>query len=64
MEPIDVLILIAAVSVVGGVIAWAIKRKKQGKSLCLDCSSCHGNCSACQGSCSMRKSIQQDKTEE
>jgi CHASE2 domain-containing sensor protein len=47
MEPIDVIILIAAVSVVGGVIAWAIKRKKQGKGICCDCSSCSGNCAAC-----------------
>ncbi|MBQ8352376.1 MAG: DUF2749 domain-containing protein [Clostridia bacterium] len=47
MKPIDVIILIIAVAVVGGVIAWRIIRKKQGKSGCCDCSSCSGGCASC-----------------
>ena len=47
MKPIDVIILIIAVAVVGGVIAWQIIRKKQGKSGCCDCSSCSGGCASC-----------------
>ena len=45
MEPIDIIILIAAVLIVGGVIAWQIIRKKKGKVGCCDCSSCDGCCS-------------------
>ena len=44
MKPIDIIILIAAVAIVIGVIVWQIIRKKQGKSLGCDCSSCHKNC--------------------
>ena len=47
MKPIDVIILILAVAVVAGVIAWQIIRKKQGKSGCCDCSSCSGGCANC-----------------
>ena len=52
MEPIDVIILVTAVLTVAGVIALSIIRKKQGKSIgcdCSSCSSCAGNCSACRG---------------
>ena len=57
MQPIDVVILIAAIAIVGGVIALQIVRKKQGKTGCCDCSSsCSSctscaSCSACKGSC-------------
>lgn len=48
MKPIDVFILIIAVSVVASVIAWSIIRKKQGKSVGCDCGSCKGNCDGCK----------------
>ena len=44
MTPIDVVILAVAIAAVGGVIALAVVRKKQGKSIGCDCSSCHKNC--------------------
>ena len=44
MNPIDIVILVAAVVAVIGVITLAIVRKKQGKSIGCDCSSCHKNC--------------------
>ena len=44
MNPIDVVILVAAIAAVVGVIALAIVRKKQGKSIGCDCSSCRKNC--------------------
>ena len=50
MEPIDVIILIAAVLIVGGVIARAIVLKKRGKSIGCDCGSCSGSCGKC-GAC-------------
>ena len=55
MTWIDILIIVAAVSVTAGVIAAAIIRKKQGKTCCgSDCSSCAG-CSACH--------VKKEKTE-
>ena len=47
MKPIDIIILVLAVAIVVGVTVYAIIRKKQGKSVGCDCSSCNGNCSAC-----------------
>ena len=44
MNPIDIVILIVAVAIVGGVITLSIVRNKQGKSIGCDCSSCHKNC--------------------
>jgi hypothetical protein len=44
MEPIDIIIFIAAVAIVAGVIVWSILRKKQGKPIGCDCSSCDGCC--------------------
>lgn len=44
MKPIDIIILIVAVVIVGGVIALSVIRKKQGKSVGCDCASCHKNC--------------------
>ncbi len=47
MSPVDIIILIAAVAIVGGFIAVAIWRKKTGRSkgcgYCCDCDSC-SNC--------------------
>ena len=48
VKPIDILIGVAAAAVVVGVIVWAIIRKKQGKSITCDCSSCDGCCSGCK----------------
>ena len=48
MEPIDIFILVMAVAIVIGVIALAIIRKKQGRSILCDCSSCAGNCAGCK----------------
>ena len=50
MGPIDVIILSASVLIVGGVVAWSIIRKKQGKPLGCNCSSCDGCCG-----CSFKK---------
>ena len=48
MNWIDILIIIAAVSVTAGVITAAVVRKKKGKSGCCgECSSCAG-CTACR----------------
>ena len=47
MSPIDIVILVLAVAAVVGVVAYAVVRKKQGKSVGCDCSSCNGNCSGC-----------------
>ena len=44
MNPIDIVILVSSVAAVVGVIVLAAIRKKQGKSLGCDCSSCHKNC--------------------
>ena len=44
MNPIDIVILVFAVAAVVGVIALEIVRKKRGKSIGCDCSSCHKNC--------------------
>ena len=47
MKPIDVFILIVAVAIVAGVVVLSIVRKKQGKPVGCDCSSCSGNCAQC-----------------
>ena len=54
VKAIDVIIGVGAAAVVLGVIIWAVIRKKQGKSVSCDCSSCEG----CQGACPKK---QQDK---
>jgi hypothetical protein len=58
MKPIDWIIIGLAVAVVVGVIAWQIRRKKQGKSGCDCCGNC-SHCNACNGGCDCDK-----KTEE
>ncbi len=65
MKPIDIIILIAAIAIVGGVIAWQIIRKKQGKVGCCDCSSsasCSGHCGGCGGcqGCSIKENEKQE----
>ena len=46
MEPIDVIILISAILLVGGVIAWKIVGRSRGQIGCSDCSSC-SKCVGC-----------------
>ncbi|MBQ2740260.1 MAG: DUF2749 domain-containing protein [Clostridia bacterium] len=65
MQPIDIIILIVAVAIVGGVIAWQIIRKKQGKGGCCEsasCSACSGRCGSCGGcqSCSTKEDEKQE----
>ena len=48
MQPIEVIVIIACVLIVGGVIAMSIINKKKGKTSCgCDCSKCSSNC-ACK----------------
>ena len=49
MKPIDVIILILAALLAVGLFAFAVIRKKRGKSSCPFCDGggCGGNCSAC-----------------
>ena len=50
MEPIEIIVIIACVLIVGGVIFKAVYDKKKGKTSCgCDCSKCYG-CSACKES--------------
>ncbi len=43
MQPIEVIVIIACVLIVGGVIATSIINKKKGKTSCgCDCSKCSG----------------------
>lgn len=48
MQPIEIIVIIACVLIVGGVIVRSIINKKKGKTSCgCDCSSCSGSCSCC-----------------
>ena len=47
MNPVDIVILIAAVAIVGGFIAVAIWRKKTGRSKGCGCGYDCGSCSGC-----------------
>ena len=48
MQPIEIIVIIACVLIVGGVIAKVIIDKKKGKTSCgCDCSCC-SNCSSCK----------------
>ena len=50
MEPIEIIVIIACVLIVGGVIVMSIINKKKGKTSCgCDCGSCKG-CLACNKS--------------
>lgn len=47
MEPVEIIVIIAAAAIVLGVVIGAIVRKKQGKSGCdCGCSACP-HCAAC-----------------
>ena len=57
MEPIDIIILIAIVLIIGCAVAYIIKAKMSGKR-CIGCpdsatckSSCSGSCSTCACGC-------------
>lgn len=48
MEPIEIIVIIACVLIVGGVIVKSIIDKKNGKTGCgCDCSKCSG-CTSCK----------------
>jgi len=48
MQPIEIIVIIACVLIVGGVIVKSIINKKKGKTSCgCDCSNCSG-CSKCK----------------
>ncbi len=47
MNPIDIMIIVAAVAIVGGFVAVAIWRKKTGRSKGCGCGCDCGSCSAC-----------------
>ena len=47
MNPLDIIILIAAVAIVGGFVAVAIWRKKTGRSKGCGCGCDCGSCSGC-----------------
>jgi len=48
MTPIEIIVIIAAVLIVGGVIVKSIIDRKKGKTSCgCDCSNCSGSCSCC-----------------
>ena len=60
MQPIDIIILVTAIVVVGGVIALSLWRKKKGKTGC-GCG-CNG-CASCpsKGDCATVKSAEEKK---
>ncbi len=47
MKPVDIIILIAAVAIVGSFVAVAIWRKKTGRSKGCGCGCDCGSCSGC-----------------
>ncbi len=59
MGPIEIIIIVAAVLVVGLVIGIAIWRKATGRKS--DCG-CGGNCSCCGGNCGSRKKPDKHKS--
>ena len=44
MSPLDIVILAAAIAAAVGGIVLTVRRKKQGKGCCGDCSRCGGCC--------------------
>ncbi|MDE6058668.1 MAG: FeoB-associated Cys-rich membrane protein [Clostridia bacterium] len=49
MQWYEIVLIVAAALFVVGVIVWQIIRRKQGKGGCdCGCSNCSGSCSACQ----------------
>lgn len=47
MGALEIVVISCAVLIVLGVTVLAIVKKKKGKSMFCDCSSCGGNCSNC-----------------
>ena len=48
MQPIEIIVIVACVLIVGGVIVTSIVNKMKGKTSCgCDCSKCSG-CSTCK----------------
>ena len=60
MQPIDIIILVAAIAVVGGVVVLSLWKKKKGKTGC-GCG-CNG-CASCpsKGDCATVKSAEENK---
>ena len=54
MGPLEIILIIACVGIVGGVIAASIKRKKQGKCSC-DCGGDCAHCAACMAAMKKQK---------
>lgn len=58
MQPIEIIIVIAAVAVVAAVVIGRIVCKKRGGTGCgCDCADC-GHCSACRGGRSPQKDVE------
>ena len=56
MTPIEIIVIVACVLIVGGVIAMAIVNKKKGKTSCgCDCSKCSCCCDKKQDNTSTNK---------
>lgn len=57
MTGIDWLIIAVVVIILGGVIFYIRRAKKQGVKCigCPDAKTCSGNCSGCNGSCGSKK---------
>ena len=57
MEPIEIIVIIACVLIVGGVLITSIINKKKGKS------SCGCDCSTCSSSCKYSKNKKKDTSQ-
>ena len=55
MQPIEIIVIVASVLIVGGVIAMGIINKKKGKT------SCGCNCASCKG-CAHKTKEQKENT--
>ena len=69
MEPIDIIILIAILLIIGGAVAYIIKAKMSGKR-CIGCpesatckSSCSGSCSTCSCGCGTKLQTAENSAE-
>ena len=69
MEPIDIIILIAILLIIGGAVAYIIKAKMSGKR-CIGCpesatckSSCSGSCSTCACGCGTKLQTAENSAE-
>lgn len=57
MEPIEIIVIIACVLIVGGVLITSIINKKKGKT------SCGCDCSTCSSCCKRSKNKKNDTSE-